>query len=176
MRREEKTEIINSLAEQLGVYTHFYLADTSGLNAAQTAALRKKCYEQEIKLIVVKNTLLGKALEATGRADQEIVASLTGSTSVMFTNVGNAPARLIKEFRKSAKVEKPALKAAYVDECVYIGESSLEDLINVKSRDELLGDVIAMLQAPAKNVISALQNAAGGTIAGLVKTLEERGN
>lgn len=174
MRREEKTEVINSLVAGLGEYTHFYLTDISGLNAAQTAALRRKCYESDIKLIVVKNTLLGKALEQVGSADAEIVATLAGSTSLMLTNVGNAPAKLIKEFRKAAKAEKPLLKAAMVDQCVYVGEESLEALINVKSRDELIADVIALLQSPAKNVISALQGSAGQKIAGLVKTLEER--
>lgn len=175
MNKEEKSEVIKSLAEQLGEYAHFYLADTSGLNAEQTAALRKSCYEKEVKLIVVKNTLLGKALEQTGKADAELVTVLEGSTSIMFSNTGNAPAKLIKDFRKAnKKAEKPALKAAFVDECVYLGESSLESLVNIKSREELIGDVIALLQSPAKNVISALQGSAGGKIAGLVKTLENR--
>lgn len=176
MRREEKTEVINSLVAQLGDYAHFYLADISGLNAAQTAALRRKCYEKEIKLIVVKNTLLCKALEAVGSADAEIVATLEGSTSIMFSNIGNVPAKLIKEFRKETKAEKPLLKSAYVDKCAYVGEESLEALTKVKSRDELIADVIALLQSPAKNVISGLQASAGQKIAGLLKTIEERAN
>lgn len=174
MRKEEKSEVIKSLADQLGTYTHFYLADISGMNAEQTAALRKSCFEKGIKLIVVKNTLLGKALEQTGKADAELVTVLEGATSIMFTNTGNVPAKLIKAFRKETGAEKPVLKAAYVDECVYMGEASLDQLVNIKSREELIGDVIALLQSPAKNVISALQGAAGGKISGLVKALENR--
>ncbi len=174
MKREEKTEVINSLAEQLGAYPHFYLADISGLNAAQTAALRKKCYEKEIKLVVVKNTLLSKALEQTGKASDELGAILSGSTSILFTNASNAPAKLIKEFRTSSKLDKPALKAALVDECLYIGEGTLEELVNLKSKEELLGMIVSLLQSPARNVISALQASGGQKIAGLVKALEER--
>lgn len=176
MRREEKAVLINSLAEQLGEYTHYYLTDISGLNAKQTAALRKACHEQDIKLVVVKNTLFCKALEAAGKSNTEIEATLANSTSVMFSNTSNAPAKLIKEFRKSQKSEKPLLKSAFVDECVYVGEATLADLVSLKSREELIGDIVGLLQSPAKNVISALQNAAGNTIAGLVKTLEERNN
>lgn len=175
MRREEKTALINGLAEQIGSYAHYYLTDISGLNAAQTAALRRLCFAQDVKLVVVKNTLFCKALEAAGKSNTEIEATLSGSTSVMLSNTGNAPAKLIKEFRKSAKSEKPILKAAFVEECVYVGEHMLESLVNVKSREELIGDIISLLQSPAKNVISALQGAAGGKIAGLVKTLEQRG-
>lgn len=174
MRKEEKAQVIESLVSQLGEYTHFYLADISGLNAAQTAALRKTCYEKEVKLIVVKNTLLGKALEQVGKADQELVAVLEGSTSIMFSNTANTPGKLIQAFRKEKKSEKPQLKAAWVDECVYVGEQSLDALANLKSREELLGDIVALLQSPAKNVISALQGSAGQKIAGLVKALETR--
>lgn len=175
MRREEKTALINGLAEQIGSYAHYYLTDISGLNAEQTAGLRRACFEQNVKMVVVKNTLLCKALEKAGKSNTEIESALVGSTSVMFSNVGNAPAKLIKAYRKKANSEKPLLKAAFVEECVYIGEGTLESLVNVKSRDELLGDIITLLQSPAKNVISALQGAAGGKIAGLVKTLEQRG-
>lgn len=171
MKREEKTVIINALAEKLQQYPHYYLADIAGLNAENTAALRKKCFEQNIVLQVVKNTLFEKALEQVDKRDEEIVAILNGSTSVMFAEVGNEPAKLLKEFKKSAPTV--ALKAAYVDECTYVGESNLETLVNIKSRDELLGDVITLLQSPAKNVISALQSS-GGKIAGIVKTLSER--
>jgi len=176
MRREEKTELINGLADNLGEFAHYYLADISGLNAQQTANLRRTCFEKDVKLIVVKNTLFGKALEQSGKQNSEIADILVGSTAVMFSNVGNGPAKLIKEFRKTAGSEKPLLKAAFVDECVYLGEGSLADLVNLKSREELIGDIISLLQSPAKNVISALQASAGGKIAGLVKTLEERGN
>lgn len=172
MNREEKTVIINSLAEKLKAYPHFYLTDTSELNAQQTANLRRLCFEREVSLVVVKNTLFEKALEQVELADADLVKVLEGSTAVMFTNVAKAPAVLIKEFRKSNP--KPLLKAAYAEECIYIGEQTLEDLINIKSRDELIGDIVGLLQSPAKNVISALQGSAGQKIAGLVKTLEER--
>ena len=174
MTKEEKLVVIDNLAEQLRTYPHFYITDIEALNAEQTASLRRQCFEKEIKLIVVKNTLLGKALEQTGKADQELVSVLEGSTSIMFSNTGNAPAKLIKAFRKDQGGDKPMLKAAYVDECVYMGETSLDALVNIKSREELIGDIITLLQSPAKNVVSALQGAAGGKISGLVKALENR--
>ncbi len=173
MTREEKKVIIDTLAEKLNAYPHFYLTDISGLNAEQTANLRKQCFEKKINLMVVKNTLFTKALEQVEKADAELVAVLEGSSAVMFTESSKAPAQLIKEFRK--KNPKPLLKGAYVQESIYIGEASLEDLVNIKSREELIGDIIGLLQSPAKNVISALQGAAGQKIAGLVKSLEERG-
>jgi len=173
MNREEKAQIIDSLTGKLQEYPHFYITDTSGLNAEQTSKLRRACFEKEISLVVVKNTLFIKALEKAEKADQDMVGILKGTSAVMFTQTGNAPAKLIKEFRKSS--EKPLLKGAYVEECVYVGDNQLEALVNVKSRDELLGDIIALLQSPAKNVISALQGSAGQKVAGLVKALEERG-
>ena len=172
MTREEKTVIINSLADKLREYPHFYLTDTSELNAEQTAALRRLCFEKQVTLVVVKNTLFIKALEQVEKADEELVKVLKGTTAVMFSNEGKTPAVLIKEFRKSN--DKPLLKAAYVEESVYVGEATLEQLVNIKSKNELLGDIIALLQSPAKNVISALQAAAGQKIAGIVKALEER--
>lgn len=172
MTKEEKLVVINSLAEQLNEYPHFYITDIEALNAEQTAALRRKCFESEVKLIVVKNTLLAKALEKTEKADADLVKVLEGSTSVMFAHTGKAPAVLIREFRK--KCEKPVLKAACVEGCVYVGDNQLETLCNIKSREELIGDIVALLQSPAKNVISALQANAGQKIAGIVKTLEER--
>lgn len=172
MNRQEKTLVINSLADKLQNYAHFYLTDASQLNAEQTAALRKLCNEREVNMVVVKNTLFIKALEQVDKANPELLPSLTGSTAVMFSNTGKSPAKLIKDFRK--KNPKPVLKAAFVEQCVYLGESSLEQLINIKSREELIGDIVALLQSPAKNVISALQASAGGTVAGLVKALEER--
>ncbi len=174
MTKEEKLVVINSLAEQLNAYPHFYVTNIEALNAEQTAKLRRKCFENDIKLVVVKNTLFGKALEKVEKADAELVSVLEGSTSVMFANTGKAPAVLIKEFRKSC--DKPVLKAAYVEGCVYVGDNQLETLCNIKSREELIGDIVALLQSPAKNVISALQANAGQKIAGLVKTLEERNN
>ncbi len=174
MTKEEKLVVINSLAEQLNAYPHFYVTNIEALNAEQTAKLRRKCFESDIKLVVVKNTLFTKALEKVEKADADLVNVLEGSTSVMFTNTGKAPAVLIKEFRKSC--DKPLIKAAYVEGCVYVGDNQLETLCNIKSREELIGDIVALLQSPAKNVISALQANAGQKIAGLVKTLEERNN
>ena len=165
MNREEKKVIIDSLAEKLKEYSHFYITDTSELNAEQTAALRKMCFEQQVKLVVVKNTLFIKALEQVEKAEAELMPTLKGETAVMFCNTGKGPAKLIKEFRKANP--KPVLKAAYVEQC--------EELVNIKSREELIGDIVALLQSPAKNVISALQGSAGQKIAGLVKTLEARG-
>ena len=174
MTKEEKLVVINSLAEQLNAYPHFYVTNIEALNAEQTAKLRRKCFESDIKLVVVKNTLFTKALEKVEKAEADLVNVLEGSTSVMFTNTGKAPAVLIKEFRKSC--DKPLIKAAYVEGCVYVGDNQLETLCNIKSREELIGDIVALLQSPAKNVISALQANAGQKIAGLVKTLEERNN
>ena len=174
MTREEKLAVINGLAEQLNEYPHFYITNIEALNAEQTAKLRRKCFENNIKLVVVKNTLFGKALEKAEKADADLVSVLEGSTSVMFAETGKAPAVVIKEFRKSC--DKPVLKAAYVEGCVYVGDNQLEALCNIKSREELIGDIVGLLQSPAKNVISALQGSAGHKIAGLVMALEERNN
>ena len=174
MTREEKLAVINGLAEQLTAYPHFYITNIEALNAEQTAKLRRKCFENNIKLVVVKNTLFGKALEKVEKADADLVSVLEGSTSVMFAETGKAPAVVIKEFRKTC--DKPVLKAAYVEGCVYVGDNQLEALCNIKSREELIGDIVGLLQSPAKNVISALQGNAGQKIAGLVKALEERNN
>ena len=174
MTREEKLAVINGLAEQLNAYPHFYITNIEALNAEQTAKLRRKCFENNIKLVVVKNTLFGKALEKVEKAEADLVGVLEGSTSVMFAETGKAPAVVIKEFRKSC--DKPVLKAAYVEGCVYVGDNQLETLCNIKSREELIGDIVGLLQSPAKNVISALQGSAGQKIAGLVKALEERNN
>lgn len=171
MRREEKNEIINSLTESISQFSHFYLTDIAQLNATDTSALRRKCFEKEIKLIVVKNTLLRKALEKSGKNVEELYDVLKGSTSVMFSNTGNAPAKLIKEFRK--KNDKPLLKGAYVEECIYVGDNMLDSLVTLKSRDELLGDIILLLQSPAKNVISALQSG-GNTLHGVLETLSKK--
>ena len=172
MTREEKAQVIETLTQQLTEYPHFYITNIEALNAEKTAALRRKCFESGIKLMVVKNTLLQKALEKTDKAEAELIGVLEGSTSVMFTQTGKAPAVLIKEFRK--KSDKPVIKAAYVEGCVYVGDDQLDALCNIKSREELIGDIVALLQSPAKNVISALQGSAGQKIAGIVKTLESR--
>lgn len=173
MRREEKNVIINSLAEQLKEFPHFYLTDISGLNAEDTAAIRRQCFEKEIKLIVVKNTLLRKALEQIEFQGTELFDVLKGSTSIMLTATNNVPAKLIKEFSKKNKLKKPVLKGAFVEDTTYIGEATLEDLVNIKSKEELIGDIIGLLQSPAKNVISALQSG-GNILSGVVKTLSER--
>jgi large subunit ribosomal protein L10 len=171
MRREEKNAIIDSLAERFKEYSHFYLTDTAQLNAADTSDLRRKCFNNDIKLIVVKNTLLKRALEQSNVNFEELYPVLKGTTSIMFTNAGNSPAKLIKEFRR--KHDKPVLKGAYVQESVYVGDNMLDALVTIKTKQELLGDLIALLQSPAKNVISALQS--GGTkIHGVLETLSKR--
>jgi large subunit ribosomal protein L10 len=174
MNREEKSQVIDSLAEKLSKYPTFYITDISDMNAESTAALRKACFEAGVQLSVVKNTLFTKALEKVEKADADLLKVLAGPTSIMLTNTGKAPAVLIKEFRK--KCDKPIIKAACVEGCVYVGDNQLDTLCNIKSREELIGDIVSLLQSPAKNVISALQANAGQKIAGLVKTLEERNN
>jgi len=171
MRRDEKTDIINSLAETLKEYSHFYLTDTAQLNAADTSDLRRKCFENQIKLVVVKNTLLKRALEQAGLECGELFPVLKGSTAVMFSNNGNTPAKMIKEFRRSHP--KPLIKGAYIEESVYVGENLLETLVALKSREELIGDIIMLLQSPAKNIISALQSG-GSTIHGVLETLSQK--
>lgn len=171
MRREEKSDIINSLAEKLKEYSHFYLTDTAELNAADTSDLRRKCFENQIKLVVVKNTLLKRALEQTGLEYGELLPVLKGSTAVMFSNNGNTPAKMIREFRKSHP--KPLIKGAFVEESIYVGENLIETLASLKSKEELIGDIIALLQSPAKNVISALQSG-GSTIHGVLETLSKK--
>lgn len=171
MKKEDKNKIIDSLKEQINKIDHFYLTDISGLNAEKTSTLRRTCFEKDIKLTVVKNTLLRKAMEQADTDYEELYDVLKGSTSIMFTEVGNQPAKLIKEFRKSS--DKPILKGAYVEESCYIGDNELEALTNVKSRDELIGDIIGLLQSPAKNVISALQSG-GNILHGVLETLSER--
>ena len=172
MNREEKKNIIDSLVLKLNRFPHYYVVDASGLSADKTAQLRRKCFESDVTMVVVKNTLLQKALEQVGKADAEIVAVLKGATTLMFTDVSKTPGVLLQEFRKTN--DKPVLKAAFVEESVYVGDSALEDLVNIKSKEELIGEIIGLLQSPAKNVISALQASAGQKIAGLLKTLEER--
>jgi large subunit ribosomal protein L10 len=171
MRREEKNAIIDSLAERLNEFSHFYLTDTAQLNAADTSDLRRKCFENDIKLVVVKNTLLKRALEQSNGNFEELYPVLTGTTSIMFTQAGNIPAKLIKEFRK--RHDKPVLKGAYVQESVYLGDNMLDTLVSIKTREELIGDIIMLLQSPAFNVISALQSG-GNTIHGVLETLSKR--
>jgi len=171
MKREDKAEIINELASKLKEASHFYLTDTSELNAEDTSNLRRKCFEKEIELVVVKNTLLKKAMEQSDTDYSEMFDVLVGATAIMFTETGNVPGKLIKELRK--KSDKPIVKAAFVEETVYIGDNQLDALANIKSKNELIADVISLLQSPAKNVVSALQSS-GQTLTGVLKTLSER--
>jgi large subunit ribosomal protein L10 len=171
MKREDKNLIIDKIEEQLNQYNHFYFTDISDFTASQTSELRRKCFEKNIKLMVVKNTLLIKALEKSEGKFDELFGVLKGSTSVMFTEQGNAPAKLIKEFRR--KYKKPLLKAAYVQECFYLGDSQLDALVSLKSKNELIGDLVFLLQSPVRNVLSQLQSG-GHILAGVVKTLSER--
>jgi large subunit ribosomal protein L10 len=171
MTREEKAKAIEVLTTQLAENSNIYLADISGLDAQATSNLRRACFKAGIKLTVVKNTLLAKAMETSERDFGDLVTILKGNTSLMFSETGNAPAKVIKEFRK--KSEKPVLKGAFIEEAVYIGDNLLDDLVNIKSREEMIGDIIGLLQSPAKNVVSALKSS-GGKLAGIVKTLSER--
>ncbi|MCI6253004.1 MAG: 50S ribosomal protein L10 [Bacteroidales bacterium] len=170
MRKEDKNVIIEQLGEKLKEYPHFYLVDVTGMNAQATSDLRRKCFGAEIKMIVVKNTLLHKAFEAAEIDYSPLYGSLKGTTAVFFAQVANAPAKLIKEVGKSGI---PALKAAYAEEGFYVGADNLDALCAIKSKNEVIADVVALLQSPAKNVISALQSA-GQTIHGVLKTLGER--
>jgi large subunit ribosomal protein L10 len=171
MRKEDKNTIIQALTEQLTVNPNFYLTDISDLNAENTAKLRRLCFSRDIKLLVVKNTLLRKAMENSGKDMSELYDALKGATSVMFSETGNAPAKLIKEFRKTSN--RPILKAAFVEEASYIGDDQLDFLVNVKSRLDLIADLVALLQSPAKNVIGALQSG-GHKLTGILKTLSEK--
>jgi large subunit ribosomal protein L10 len=176
MRKEDKSAVIEQITHVVGEYANFYLTDIATLNAAATSSLRRECNKQDIKLVVVKNTLFKKALKQIGSDFSVLDAALKGNTAVMFSHVANVPARLIKEFTKIAKGKedvKPKLKAAYVQESFYVGAEFLDTLVNIKSKNELIGDVIALLQSPVKNVVSALQSS-GQTILGVLKTLEER--
>ena len=171
MTREEKSQVIEELTAQLADNTHIYLTDISGLNAKNTSELRRACFKADIKMAVVKNTLLSKAMEASDKDFGDLPKTLVGNTSVMYSETGNAPAKVIKLFRK--KSDKPLLKGAFIEEAIYIGDEQLDALVDIKSREELIGDIVGLLQSPAKNVISALKSG-GGIIAGLVKTLSER--
>ena len=171
MKKEDKAIIIEQLGEKLNEYAHFYLVDVTGMNAEATSNLRRKCFGSDIKMVVVKNTLLQKALEASDKTDfSPLFGSLKGNTAVFFCNTANAPAKLIKEEGKSGV---PALKAAYAEEGIYVGAEQLDTLCAIKSKTELIAEVVALLQSPAKNVISALQSS-GQTIHGVLKTLGER--
>jgi len=171
MTREEKSQVIEELTAQLSENSNIYLADISGLNAGATSNLRRACFKADVKLAVVKNTLLEKAMEASDREFGELPSILKGNTSVMYSETGNAPAKVIKAFRK--KSDKPLLKGAFIEEAIYLGDDQLDMLVDIKSREELIGEIIGLLQSPAKNVISALQSS-GGKLSGILKTLSQK--
>ena len=171
MTREEKSIVIEALTTQLTENKNIYLADISGLNAGMTSDLRRACFKANIKLSVVKNTLLEKAMDASDKDFGELPSILKGNTSIMYSETGNAPAKVIKSFRK--KSDKPLLKGAFIEEAIYLGDDQLDILVDIKSREELIGDIISLLQSPAKNVISALQSG-GGKLSGILKTLSQK--
>ena len=174
MRKELKGQIIDKLVDEINSYPHLYITDVSGLNAANTSALRRLCFEREIKLVVTKNTLLKIALDRANGNYEELYGALKSPSAVMLSMESSTPAKLIKEFlKKNKKLERPEIKAAFVEESAYVGTGLLETLVAIKSKNELIGEVVGLLQSPAKNVISALQSG-GQTIAGLVKTLSEK--
>lgn len=172
MKKEDKGLVLDKITEALNSYNNFYLVDTAAMNAEVTSKLRRQCFKAGIKMMVVKNTLFIKALEAREGDFSPLYPALKGTTSVLFSEVANAPAKLLKEYEKEAV---PTLKAAYAEESFYVGANQLEALVNIKSKNEVIADIVALLQSPAKNVISALSS--GGTkLHGLLQTLSERGN
>ncbi len=171
MTREEKSQVIETLTNKLAENSIIYLTDISGLNALETTNLRRACFKANINLAVVKNTLLEKAMEKSDKDFGELPSTLKGNTSIMVSETGNAPAKVIKEFRKGS--DRPLLKGAYIEAAIYVGDDQLNTLVNIKSKEELIGDIITILQSPAKNVISALQSG-GNKLSGILKTLSEK--
>jgi large subunit ribosomal protein L10 len=172
MTKEQKSQYIEDLANKLSETGVFYLTDASGLDVESVNSLREKCFKSNIEMKVVKNTLLKKAMEKIEDKNyEELYGVLAGPTAILFSEVGNAPAKLIKDFRK--KNDKPLVKGAFIEEAIYTGDENLDFLSSIKSKEELIGDIIGLLQSPAKNVISGLKSG-GGTIAGIIKTLSER--
>ena len=172
MRKEEKHDVVLALKEQINSFSNVYIADTSNLTVAAVNDIRRKCFDSDIKMQVAKNTLIKKALEAASGEYAELYDVLKGSSTLLFSNSANAPAKLIKALRASG--DKPLLKAAYIDSAIFIGDNQLNALVNLKSKEELIGEIIGLLQSPAKNVIAGLQSG-GNKLAGIVKTLQERG-
>ena len=172
MRKEDKSLIIEKIAKTLSAYSALYLVETAGLNAEKTSDLRRACFKGDVKLMVVKNKLLHKAMEQSDVDYSALYPALKGSTSLMLSNTGNAPAKLLKSFLKKDDV-LPALKAAYVEECAYIGADQLDTLASIKSKNELIADIVALLQSPAKNVVSALQSS-GNKLHGILETLSNK--
>jgi large subunit ribosomal protein L10 len=171
VKKTNKGTLIDEMALKINEYSHFYVTDTTGLNAGATSNLRRLCFNREVKMLVVKNTLFKKAIEQSEKKIEGLDEALKGTSAILFSNSGSLPAKLIKEFRKKATI--PVFKGAYVEESVYIGESQLEVLANIKTKEELIGDVIALLQSPMRNVLGALQSG-GTTIHGVLKTLGEK--
>ena len=171
MTREQKANVIQDLTATLGENSTIYLADISGLNALDTSNLRRACFKANITMSVVKNTLLAKAMDASDKDFGELPDLLKGNTSIMLAEVANAPAKVIENFRK--KSNKPVLKGAYIAEAIYVGDDMISALSNIKSKEEMIGEIIGLLQSPAKNVVAALQSG-GGKLAGILKTLSER--
>jgi len=172
MNKEEKHDLVLALTEQMKEYGNFYITDTSNLTVAKINSIRRQCFESDITMKVAKNSLIRKAMEATGGDYTEMFDVLKGSSSILFSKSATAPAKLIKQLRK--KGEKPILKAAYIDSAIFVGDNQLDALTKLKSKEQLVGEIIGLLQSPAKNVISALQSG-GNILAGVVKTLQERG-
>ena len=172
MNKDEKHELVLALTEQIKEYGNFYITDTSNLTVAKVNDIRRKCFESNITMQVAKNTLIRKAMEASAGDFSPIFEALKGSSSILFSKSATAPAKLIKQLRRTG--EKPILKAAYIDAAIFVGDNQLDTLVNLKSKEQLIGEIIGLLQSPAKNVISGLQSG-GNKLAGIVKTLQERG-
>jgi large subunit ribosomal protein L10 len=171
MRKEDKKILIDNLTQQLEENNNFYITDIEAMDAENTSDLRRMGFKNDIKIVVVKNTLLKKAMENVDKDYSELYPTLVGNTAIMFSSAGNAPAKLIKEFRKNS--EKPVVKGAFIEETIYLGDEQLEFLVSIKSKDELVADIVALLQSPVKNVVSALQSG-GGKLSGILKTLSEK--
>ncbi len=171
MRKEEKKKLIDTLTQQLTENNNFYVTDIAALNAEDTSDLRRLSFKNGIQLVMVKNTLLRKAMENVDKDFTELYSTLVGNTAVMFSEAGNVPAKMIKEFRKNNS--KPIVKGAFIEETCYIGDDQLDFLVSIKSKDELVADIVALLQSPVKNVVSALQSG-GNTLTGILKTLAEK--
>ena len=171
MNKQDKVKVVEELKSQLANYKSIYLTDIAGLDAIQTSKLRRECFNSDVKLSVVKNTFLERAMSESDNEFGELKDLLKGNTTIMLSKVGNSPAKVIKKFRKDG--DKPILKGAFVDEAIYVGDNHIEALFNLKSKEEVIGEIVTLLQSPAKNVISALKSSSG-KIAGLVKTLSEK--
>jgi len=171
MRKEEKKVLIDTLTQQLRDNSNFYITDIAALNAEKTSDLRRLSFKNGIQMVMVKNTLLRKAMENVDKDYSELYSTLVGNSCVMFSEAGNAPAKMIKEFRKKTKL--PLIKGAYIEEMTYLGDDQIDFLVSIKSKDELVADIVALLQSPIKNVVSALQSG-GNTLTGILETLSEK--